>query len=259
VSLNFRDVLNILGMYPGDPGSPGCEYAGVVTRVGSQVTGFQAGDSVVGIGSGCLKELICESHQMMRRKPESLTMCEAATIPIVYCTVALALGELAALTAGEIVLIHAAAGGVGLAAIQYAQRVGARIIATASEGKRDYLRSLGVELICTSRDAEQFKAELASLVEQYGPVSVVLNSLSGDYIPYSLDSLVQGGRFLEIGKRGIWSAAEVADRRPDVAYSVIGLDDLAAQRPDELNRILADVCSSTAGSGSLNLFISSTS
>eukprot|EP01034_Spumella_vulgaris_P044338 gene44338-55141_t len=110
--LNFRDVLNVLGMYPGDPGLPGVEFSGVVTRLGTM---------------GNLKK-------------------------------------------GETVLIHNAAGGVGLVAIQYANRVGARVIATASPGKHEYLKQLGVHL-------------------------------SGDYIPISIDSLGPGGRFMEIGKR----------------------------------------------------------
>ena len=242
VSLNFRDVLNVLGMYPGDPGDPGCEYAGVVTAVGSAVTRFKAGDEVTGVGTGCLKEFYRDHELMMEHRPQCLSMEEAATIPIVYCTVEWALTEIAQLKAGETVLIHAAAGGVGLAAIQYAQRVGARVVATASEGKRDYLRSLGVELITSSRDAAVFAEELKSVLGCHGKVDVVLNSLNNDFIPHSLDALAPNGRFVEIGKRGIWSDEEVAARRGDVKYQVIALDHLIAEDLLKFNSLLRTVC-----------------
>jgi acyl transferase domain-containing protein/NADPH:quinone reductase-like Zn-dependent oxidoreductase/acyl carrier protein len=241
VSLNFRDVLNVLGMYPGDPGAPGCEFAGVVTQVGSTVTAVHVGDEVLGLGSGCLKEVVRVNQLMVPRKPSSLNMAAAATVPIVYCTVQLALASTACLQAGQTVLIHAAAGGVGLAAIQYAQRVGARVVATASAGKHAYLRSIGVELISTSRDAAQFREDLVSM-GLFGKVDVVLNSLTDEYIPTSLDALAEGGEFVEIGKRGIWSSEEVQARRAGVQYSVLALDEMSAADPKRFASLLAQVC-----------------
>jgi acyl transferase domain-containing protein/NADPH:quinone reductase-like Zn-dependent oxidoreductase/acyl carrier protein len=241
VALNFRDVLNVLGMYPGDPGMPGCEYAGTVTRVGRGVTRLQVGDTVVGISSGCLRQTIREHHLMMCRKPALLTMSEASAIPVVFCTVHLALAELAGLQAGQTILIHAAAGGIGLAAIQYAQRVGARVVATASEGKHEYLRSLGVELLSTSRDAERFFADVSQMGLQ-GSVDVVLNSLSDKYIDYSLQLLRQGGTFVEIGKRGIWSSEQVHSLRSDVCYHVLALDTMSVVESARFSGLLERVC-----------------
>jgi hypothetical protein len=163
VGLNFRDVLNVLDMYPGDPGLPGCEYAGVVRRVGRLVEDMEVGTEVVGMGSGCLKSLKVSPRAHIHPKPKHLTMEEASIIPVVYCTVALALQELAALSQGETIIIHAAAGGVGMAAIQYAHRVGARVIGTASGGKHEILRSMGVDMIASSRDSSQFEADLQVL------------------------------------------------------------------------------------------------
>ena len=126
---------------------------------------------------------------------------------------------------GEKVLIHAAAGGVGLAAVQLAQRAGAEIFATAgSAEKRAYLESLGVAHVMNSRSVEFADQILAETAGE--GVDIVLNSLNGEAIPASLRALRKGGRFLEIGKNGIWSAEEVAAARPDVKYFVIYLGDL---------------------------------
>jgi NADPH:quinone reductase-like Zn-dependent oxidoreductase/3-oxoacyl-(acyl-carrier-protein) synthase/acyl carrier protein len=242
VALNFRDVLNVLGMYPGDPGAPGCEFAGRVVAVGEEVTHFKVGDEVLGIGSGCLTEYYIADEKLSGLKPKCITMEEASTVPIVYSTVFHALGELAELKKGETVLIHSAAGGVGLSAIQYAQRVGARIIATASEGKHEYLKKLGVEYITSSRDAEVFLKDLKEKFNLFGKIDVVLNSLNGDFIPYSLDALKEGGRFCEIGKRGIWTKEEVSSRRESLEYWTIALDGMAADEPDRFQELLSKVC-----------------
>ena len=242
VSLNFRDILNCLGMYPGDPGSPGCECAGVVSRVGPGVESVSVGEEVICMGAGMLKSYVVCEEMLMHKKPASLTMEEAATVPIVYSTVQLGLCEMAGLCAGETVLIHAAGGGVGLTAIQYALRVGARVLATANITKHDTLRSLGVHMISTSRDASVFVKESQELLGERGKVDVVLNCLSGDYIPYSLDLLATGGRFIEIGKRGIWSAEEVQGKRPDVKYYVLELDTLSQTHPEAFHQLLSRVC-----------------
>ena len=92
-SLNFRDVLNVLGMYPGDPGLPGCEFAGIVTRVGRAVERFRAGDEVMGMGQDCLRDVVVQNQVTLHAKPSTLSMEEAAAIPVVFCTVDLALRE----------------------------------------------------------------------------------------------------------------------------------------------------------------------
>ena len=130
------------------------------------------------------------------------------------------------------VLIHAAAGGVGLAAVQLAQRAGAEVFATAgSPEKRAYLTSIGVAHVMNSRSVA-FADEILAATNGRG-VDAVLNSLNGDSIPASLRALRTGGHFLEIGKNGIWSDDAMTSARPDVAYSVIYLGDIddAITRP----------------------------
>ena len=242
VSLNFRDVLNVLGMYPGDPGLPGCEFAGVVRRVGRLVSDLQEGDEVIGMGTGCLKSYVTAHRSLVHLKPSCLSYEESASLPIVYCTVELGLRDLACLKKDETILIHAAAGGVGLAAIQFAQQVGARVIASASEGKHALLRSMGVELITSSRDSSQFELDIKRIISDIGKIDVVLNSLSDDFIPLSLDSLGPCGRFVEIGKRGIWSSDEVEARAPGIGYHVVALDTLSAEEPEYVQSLLHRVC-----------------
>ncbi|CAM9882194.1 unnamed protein product, partial [Chrysoparadoxa australica] len=234
-ALNFRDVLNVMGLYPGDPGPPVFEFSGVVVGVGPSATEtWQVGDAVYGIssaGTGCMRSYITTSVATLSAIPKNLSFEEAAASPTVFRTVLLALRDLAGLKAGEKVLIHAASGGVGLAAIQYAHSVGAEVYATAGSVKKcDYLRSVGVKHISSSRDAAVFAAEMRELVGS-GKVDVVLNSLSEGFIPESLALLGPGGRFLEIGKRGIWTADEMQAARPDVMYETIALDAQIAEEP----------------------------
>ena len=141
---------------------------------------------------------------------------EGATIPLAFLTAVYGLERLAGLQKAESVLIHAAAGGVGLAAIQIAQRIGARIYATASPGKWDYLKSLGVASVMNSRTLE-YAEEIMALTGGRG-VDVVLNSLTGEYIPRNLEILARNGRFIEIGKIGIWDEEKIRQYRPDVRY-----------------------------------------
>ncbi|CAM9893517.1 unnamed protein product, partial [Chrysoparadoxa australica] len=234
-ALNFRDVLNVMGLYPGDPGPPVFEFSGVVIGVGPSATEpWQVGDAVYGVssaGTGCMRSCITTSVATLSAIPKNLSFEEAAASPIVFRTVLLALRDLACLKGGEKVLIHAASGGVGLAAIQYAHSVGAEVYATAgSMEKRDFLRSIGVKHISSSRDVAVFAAEMGELIGS-GKVDVVLNCLSEGFIPESLALLGPGGRFMEIGKRGIWTADEMRAARPDVMYETIALDTQIAEEP----------------------------
>ncbi|MBP9051375.1 MAG: type I polyketide synthase [Ilumatobacteraceae bacterium] len=225
--INFRDVLNVLGMYPGDPGMPGLECAGVVTAVGAAVSELAVGDAVVGIAPHAFDSHVVTRADLVVRKPGNLTFAEAATVPIACLTAAYGLQRLAKLQRGERVLIHAAAGGVGMAAVQLALRVGAEIFATVgSAEKRRVLEQLGVRHIYSSRTldfAEQILADTGG-----AGVDVVLNSLSDDFIGKSFTALSATGRFLEIGKRGIWSAEQAAAERPGGTYHVYDLADFLA-------------------------------
>lgn len=223
--LNFRDVLNVLGTYPGDVGHPGDDFAGVVTAVGSGVTDLTPGDAVVGLAPGAFATHVTAPATRLARKPSGLPFAHAAAVPSTFMTAAWALHELAKVRPGERVLIHAAAGGVGLAAVQLARRAGAEVFATAgSETKRDLLRSLGVVHVMSSRSGD-FADEIMTTTGGQG-VDVVLNSLSGDLIARSLACLGRGGRFVEIGRTGILDAADVARLRPDVQYHVLFLLDV---------------------------------
>ena len=150
--LNFRDVMDARGFQVGHPAPLGGECAGVVTSVGSDVTYFKPGDAVVGFGLGTFASYVAGPSRLFSHMPEKLNFIEAAGIPIVFSTAFCALIELAKLKPGEKVLIHAAAGGVGLAAVQIAQQLGAEIFVTASsKEKHEYLRSLGITHLYNSR------------------------------------------------------------------------------------------------------------
>ena len=161
-------------------------------------------------------------------------------MPVAFVTAWYCLRSVANLRAGERVLIHAAAGGVGLAAVQVARAVGAEVFATAgTPAKREHVAALGARLVLDSRTAA-FADEILAATGGRG-VDVVLNSLSGEAIAESLRALAPRGRFLEIGKRGVWTAAEVAQLRPGASYHVIDWGEVAAVSPDAIRTVLLDV------------------
>ena len=232
--LNFRDVMNAVAVRD-DPEPLGGECAGRVVAVGEGVRGLAAGDHVVAIAEASFGTFTTTDQRHVARIPSGLGFAEAATLPFAFMTAHHALTTVGALRFGETVLIHAAAGGVGMAAIQLAQRVGATIIATAgSEAKRDFLRSLGITHVLSSRTLE-FVDAIHGITSGKG-VDVVLNSLSGQFIPASVATLGANGRFLEIGKRDIWSREQFLAERPAGRYFAI---DLAAQRYADPNASFA--------------------
>ncbi|MEV7776630.1 acyltransferase domain-containing protein, partial [Kitasatospora sp. NPDC086791] len=217
--LNFRDVLIALGVYP-DPALLGSEGAGVVTEVGAEVTGLRPGDRVAGLLPGAFGRVAVADHRVLVRIPDEWTFTQAATVPIAFMTAWYGLRDLGGLKAGDRVLIHAGAGGVGMAAVQLARLWGADVHATAGPGKWDALRALGLDEdhIASSRTLE--------FADRFGPFDVVLNSLSGEFLDASLRLLAPGGRFVEMGK---------ADIRPGVLAF-----DLADAGPERLGEILAE-------------------
>ncbi|WP_018262949.1 type I polyketide synthase [Methylobacterium sp. WSM2598] len=226
--LNFRDVLGVMGMYPGDPGPLGQDAAGVVSAVGEDVVDFAVGDRVLTILAGSFASHIATLPQVVMRIPDGMSFEEAATIPVVFLTAHYALNRLGRMRAGERVLIHAGAGGVGMAAIQLARNAGAEIFVTVgSPEKADLMRSLGIRHVFSSRSLD-FHDDVLRATGQEG-VDLVLNSLAGEFIPKSLGLLREGGRFLEIGKVGIWSEAEALAFRPGISSFTIALDELTSQ------------------------------
>jgi acyl transferase domain-containing protein/acyl carrier protein len=235
--LNFRDVLTALGMYEGPAGAIGTECVGTIVGVGEGTTGFRPGDEVMAFAGDTFRSFATVPAKAVVRRPASLSVEQAATIPATFLTAFYALDRLAQVARGERVLIHAAAGGVGLAAVQLAQRAGAEIFATAgSEAKREYLRSIGVTHVMSSRTLA-FADEVMAATGG-GGVDVVLNSLSGEFIDRSVATLAPNGRFLEIGKKGIWTAEAMRQARPDVAYHQIYLGELGADAIGDMLREL---------------------
>jgi myxalamid-type polyketide synthase MxaB len=243
--LNFSDVLKAMGLYPDASGREptlGIECSGQVTAVGGGVERFRVGDRVMGIAPFSFASHAVTAESALVEKPPYLSDDEACTIPIAFLTAYFGLCRLARLQAGERVLIHAGAGGVGLAAIQIAQQVGARIFATAgSETKREYLRSLGIEQVMNSRTLD-FAEEILRVTDRRG-VDVVLNSLPGDAISRSLSVLGPYGRFLEIGKTDIYQNRLIGllPFQNGLSYFAIDLDRMLRDRPEELREMLAEI------------------
>jgi phthiocerol/phenolphthiocerol synthesis type-I polyketide synthase C len=241
--LNFLDVLTAMGNRPDAAGqaiSLGVECAGRVTAVGEGVTQFVVGDEVVALAPHAFSSYTTVSASLVAPKPPALSLTEAATIPIAYVTAYYALNEVARLRPGERVLIHSAATGTGLAAVQMARHVGAEIWATAgSEGKRDYLRSLGIDHVFDSRSLD-FAAEIRALTDG---VDVVFNSLAGDAIPAGLSLLRPRGRFLEIGKRDIYDNERLGlyQLRQNVSFTAVDLAQIAADDPAYAGGLLRQV------------------
>ncbi|MCP2170438.1 Acyl transferase domain-containing protein [Goodfellowiella coeruleoviolacea] len=238
--INFRDVLNVLGMYPGEAGPLGQEGAGVVTEVGPEVTDLAPGDRVFGLFPGTFGPVAVTDARLVARIPEGWSFDQAASVPVAFLTAYYGLVELADLRPGESVLVHAAAGGVGMAAVQLATCLGAEVFCTASTGKWDTVRELGVpdERIASSRTlefAEQFRAATAGR-----GVDVVLNALAGTFVDASLGLLADSGRFLEMGKTDVRDAAEIRDRT-GASYRAFDLGeasaDLTARMLGELLRL----------------------
>ncbi|MFF7444430.1 SDR family NAD(P)-dependent oxidoreductase, partial [Streptomyces sp. NPDC008122] len=236
--VNFRDVLGTLGLYPGDPGPLGLEGAGVVTEVGPNVTGLAVGDRVMGLFSGAFGPMAVTDHRRVAVMPADWTFAEAASAPIVFLTAYHALVDLAGLTSGERVLIHAAAGGVGMAAVQLARHLGAEVYGTAGPGKWDALRALGLDgkHLASSRTLD-FEAAFGAATERAG-MDVVLNSLAGEYVDASLRLLPHGGRFVEMGKTDLRDPALVAAEHPGVDYRFF---DLLQEPTERIGEMLAAV------------------
>tara|TARA_B110000046_G_scaffold97505_1_gene105202 strand:+ start:4 stop:6222 length:6219 start_codon:yes stop_codon:yes gene_type:complete len=211
-ALNFRDIMIAMGLLSDDAVDGGLfgrtfglECSGVITKVGADVTNVKVGDEVMATAPSCLGGFAYAYGVHCVKKPSGINWQEAASLPVVYTTAYFSLIHHCRLEKGEKVLIHAAAGGVGIAAINIANAVGAEIYATVStQDKRDYIIGLGVkpENIMNSRTLD-FADELMEKTNGRG-VDVVLNSLSGEAIFKSVRCLAAYGRFIEIGKTDIY-------------------------------------------------------
>ena len=237
--LNFRDVLNVLGLYPGDPGPIGGDLCGVVTEIGSAVTGFDVGQRVFGSMQGAFASRLNVPAPLLAPVPAGVDPVGAATLPAAALTARLAF-DWARLKPGDRVLIHAASGGVGMAAIQLARHHGATVFATASAHKRATLRDMGVEYVYDSRTTD-FADQILADTNGEG-VDVVLNSLTNEgFIEATVRATAQGGRFAEIAKRDIWTPEQMAAVRPDIDYGVIALDVTMTTDPDHIKKLMTEL------------------
>lgn len=211
VGLNFRDVLVSLGLVPGDE-HVGVEGAGVVVETGPGEAGLAVGDRVLGIWRQGFSSIVTVDRRLVARFPPEWTFAQAASVPIAYATALYGLRDLGRLRPGERVLVHAAAGGVGVAAVHVANWLGAEVFGTASPAKWPVLRDLGLtdDHIASSRTTE--------FADRFPAVDVVLNSLTGEMLDASLGKLAPGGRFVEMGKTDLRDPADL-----DVNYQAFDL------------------------------------
>ncbi len=235
--LNFRDVLIALGMYP--VAAPvGGEGAGVVAEIGPGVEDLVPGDRVMGFAQGSFGPLAIGDRRGLVQLPDGWSFVQGAALPVAACTAYYGLVDLAELKPGERVLIHAGAGGVGMAAIQIARHLGAEVFATASPAKWEALRRLGLddEHIASSRTVE-FRDEFLAATGGEG-MDVVLNSLAREFLDASLELLPRGGRFAEMGKTDLRDADAVSAEHPGVVYRAF---DLVEAGPERWGEMLAEL------------------
>src|SRR5690606_4716143 len=201
------------------------EAAGVVTEVGPGVSGLTAGDRVMGLfDGGAFGPLAVTDHRQIAPIPEGWTFAETAAVPVAFLTAYYGLVDLAALQPGEKVLIHAAAGGVGMAAVQIARHLGAEVYGTASESKWP-ATGLDHDHLASSRTL--------GFADKFPQMDVVLNSLAGEFTDASLNLLKPGGRFIEMGKTDL--------RTGTPGYTPFDLGDAGPARIGEMLRHLLEL------------------
>ncbi|WP_380282448.1 zinc-binding dehydrogenase [Kitasatospora purpeofusca] len=237
--VNFRDVLDTLGLYPGDPGPLGAEGSGIVLETGPDATAVKPGDRVMGLLSGAFGPIAVTDEHLLVPVPDGWPPAHAAAVPVAFSTASYGLFDLGRLTARDRVLIHCATGGVGSAAVQLALHTGAEVFGTASRPKHPALRRLGLDdsHIADSRTTE-FEQQFLEATSGRG-VDVVLNALAHEATDASLRLLHAGGRFVEMGKTDPRDPADIARDHPGVAY--LPFDLRQAAQPQRLSAILHDL------------------
>ncbi|KAI6770702.1 hypothetical protein HG531_009557 [Fusarium graminearum] len=242
--LNFKDVLCAMGIVDGENGF-GLEGAGVVNRVGPNVSDLQVGDRVFFIAHDSFATHVTMSENLCEKIPDDLSYEDAATMPCVFATSYHSIFNMGNLKKGQSILIHSACGGVGIATIQLAQMVGAKIYATvSSEEKIKYLQdNFGLDRSCifNSRD-DSFVQQLMHKTGGEG-VDLALNSLSGELLHATWKCIAEFGRMVEIGKRDLIGSGKL-DMSPFLdnrTYSCVDLDQLCYKRGRVAKELLKDV------------------
>jgi NADPH:quinone reductase-like Zn-dependent oxidoreductase len=200
--VNFADTTARLGWYPDAPKAPcviGYEVSGTVDKLGAGVTGLTVGDRVfaMSIDFGGYGELVCVQAVAARKTPDDMSDEQAAALPVVYLTAYHMLHYLTQVRAGDRLLVHAAAGGVGIAAVQMAKAQGAVVFGTSSAAKHPFLRELGVDH-CIDYRTQDFVAEVRKLTNGEG-VDLVMDALGGSALKKSFSLLRPGGRLFTFG------------------------------------------------------------
>lgn len=222
--VNFADISARVGLYPDAPPPPcvvGYEVAGTVESLGQGVSSFAVGDPVLAMTMfGGYGSLVCSDARAVARRPETMSVAEAAAFPVVYLTAYHMLHYMQRLHPQDRVLIHAAAGGVGIAAVQLCRHAGAEIYATASPSKHEFLKSIGVHHAIDYR-SKDFAEEVLKLTGGEG-VDVVLDALGGKALAKSYKILRPSGRLVTYGfsqsiqdkKRSLLNVAKEYMRMP---------------------------------------------
>ncbi|KAF9883689.1 hypothetical protein FE257_003073 [Aspergillus nanangensis] len=245
VGLNFRDLLVLQGLV-GKTDECGVEATGTVCQVGSDVTGLQVGDQISMIGAGLCQTRVRADQKIVRKLPLGLSLQDGAAMGVVYMTAMYSLIDIGNLRKGQSVLIHCAAGGVGIASINICRMIGAEIYATVgSEEKANYLvRAFGIprHRIFNSRD-NSFLPGVMKATNGRG-TDIVLNSLAGNLLHASWECVAPYGKMIELGKRDFLTHG-VLSMSPFLANrSFVGLDlsSLLKDRPDIAERSHKTFC-----------------
>ena len=202
-ALNRADIMQRRGIYPAPPGAPadigGMEYAGEVDALGQGTTLWKIGDRVLGIvGGGSQAEYLCVHEREAIRVPGSTSWEEAGAIPEAFITARDALFARLHLGAGETVLIHAVASGVGTAALQVAHFAGARVIGTSrSQDKLDRAKALGLDIAIDASQSD-WATQIEEVVGREG-VHAVVDLVGGDYLEGNMRVLASRGRIVVVG------------------------------------------------------------
>lgn len=247
--LNFRDVMWAMGLLPEEAledgfagASIGMEFSGHVVAVGSDVDDLSVGDPVMAIAAAAFATHVAVNRAGVAKLPAGVDPVAAASIPVVFLTAYYAIVELGRARPGETILIHGAAGGVGLAALQVAKHLGLKVIATAgTQEKRRFVEMLGADHIFDSRSLS-FVGDVLSVTGGEG-VDLVLNSLFGEAMEQSLSLVKPFGRFLELGKRDYYADSKIGLRpfRRNVSYFGIDADQLLVLHPELSRRMLTEI------------------
>ncbi len=244
-ALNFRDVLKALGLYPAESADArmyGDEVAGEVIAAGKDVRHVKPGDKVFGLAVHGLATHTLARGADVLPIPGGMTPEEAATLPVVFMTAWHSLKNVARLRKGETILVHSGLGGVGMAAIQIAQHLGATVIASAgSPHKRALLATMGVRHVIDSRRGD-FAERVMEITGGRG-ADVVLNALAAEAIPMGLSCLAESGRFVEIGKRDIYLNAKLPlwHLRRNASFHVVAMDAVFSGDEELTRELLGEI------------------